>query len=320
MGTLETAPRVRLDSAEDVVEYCSQLLTRHTVEPLTTGQHLMAAIRNARVGSLVYSDVTYDADVRLAFSELGTYLVSVPLTGRIHYRHRNVDVDADTGLAAVCLPEDNVEVTRWEAGSRNAAFVLDRAAVDHALMKVTGGRTGTGFTPSIDLCTGRGRSFSELVRAFVRQLDDPHSLLRQPMVAMPYVEALVHGFLAVANSRYLRILERPARPAPPSAVHTALEIIHAEPETALTTAVLADRCHVAVRTLQEGFQRHLGSSPMAVLRSVRLARAHAELLDADPSTTTVATIAYRWAFGNLSRFAEQHRKAYGESPAETLHH
>lgn len=46
---------------------------------------------------------------------------------------------------------------------------------------------------------------------------------------------------------------------------------------------------------QEGFQRHLGISPMAYLRSVRLGRAHADLRAADPARDTVSVIAYRWA-------------------------
>lgn len=86
----------------------------------------------------------------------------------------------------------------------------------------------------------------------------------------------------------------------------------------VTTAELARRCHVGVSTLLEGFQRHLGMPPMAYLRSVRLARAHAELRAADPARETVGAIARRWGFTNLTCFAGQHREAYGELPHETL--
>jgi hypothetical protein len=53
-----------------------------------------------------------------------------------------------------------------------------------------------------------------------------------------------------------------------------MDIIEGGPHLPLTIATLARQCHVSVRTLQEGFQRHLGMSPMAYVRVVRLRRAH----------------------------------------------
>jgi AraC-like DNA-binding protein len=57
---------------------------------------------------------------------------------------------------------------------------------------------------------------------------------------------------------------------------------------------------------------------MAYLRDVRLSRAHQTLLESDPSTVTVASVAYRWGFTNLGRFAAAHAARYGESPLKTL--
>jgi transcriptional regulator GlxA family with amidase domain len=57
---------------------------------------------------------------------------------------------------------------------------------------------------------------------------------------------------------------------------------------------------------------------MAYLRKVRLRRAHQTLLESDPSTTTVASVAYHWGFSNLGRFAAAHAARYREAPVETL--
>jgi transcriptional regulator GlxA family with amidase domain len=57
---------------------------------------------------------------------------------------------------------------------------------------------------------------------------------------------------------------------------------------------------------------------MAYLREVRLRRAHQTLLESDPSTTTVASVAHRWGFGHLGRFAAAHAGRYRETPVETL--
>ncbi|WP_297739406.1 helix-turn-helix transcriptional regulator [Mycobacterium sp.] len=73
-----------------------------------------------------------------------------------------------------------------------------------------------------------------------------------------------------------------------------------------------------MRTLQQGFQRHLGMSPMAYVRVVRLRHAHRDLRSADPTHHTVAAIAQRWGFTNLSRFAAAHKTTYGQTPLQVL--
>jgi len=67
------------------------------------------------------------------------------------------------------------------------------------------------------------------------------------------------------------------------------------------------------------FQRHLGMSPMAYVREVRVRSAHRDLRSADPAHTTVAAIAHRWRFTHLGRFAAAHKKKFGNTPVQALH-
>lgn len=208
-------------------------------------------------------------------------------------------------------PHDETSITWTAAHSRVLAVKIDRPVVEETL----GEARGKPFAPSIDLREGHGRSWAGLLRLLIAQLDDPGSVLYEPIAAKPFVETIVTGFLMVASPAFREAQAAPLRPA---AIRTATEIMHAEAPMPLTVAELARRSHVSVRTLQEGFRRHLDVPPMAYLRSVRLARAHAELREADPSRDTVGTIARRWGFTNLTRFANQHRATYGEFPVETL--
>jgi len=60
-------------------------------------------------------------------------------------------------------------------------------------------------------------------------------------------------------------------------------------------------------------------TPMAYLRRQRLGRAHKQLLAADPADgLTVRQVAARWGYANLSRFAADYRRAYGQPPSRTL--
>ncbi|OBI77894.1 AraC family transcriptional regulator [Mycobacterium asiaticum] len=82
---------------------------------------------------------------------------------------------------------------------------------------------------------------------------------------------------------------------------------------------VAAAARLSPRALQEGFRKHLDTTPMAYLKSIRLARAHGELRQSSVEDgTTVAEIAYRWGFGNLGRFAADYRREFGRSPSEVL--
>ena len=84
---------------------------------------------------------------------------------------------------------------------------------------------------------------------------------------------------------------------------------------------IAHAAAVTVRSVQLAFRQHLGTTPGSYLRSVRLERAHRDLLRADRgSGGTVAAIAARWQFASPSRFAAYYREAFGELPSETLGH
>jgi AraC-like DNA-binding protein len=56
---------------------------------------------------------------------------------------------------------------------------------------------------------------------------------------------------------------------------------------------------------------------MALLRTVRLEQAHAELKTAPP-TQNIAAIAFKWGLVHLSRFAHDYRVRFGELPSDTL--
>jgi AraC-like DNA-binding protein len=245
------------------------------------------------------------------------YHVNIPLSGGFRARHRGVDHSATAETAVVYRPDGDGVVTDWTAGTHLLAVKIERAAVERALDHTVGCPVDVAMS-SIDVHTGHGRSWLALLRQLTTQLGDLDSVLQQPIAAMPFVECVLSGFLMIASSAYREALERPAESARPAVVRNATDIIEAEAHLPLTTAEVARRCHVSVRTLQEGFQRHLGIAPMAYLRSVRLARAHAELRAADPARHTVGAIAGRWGFTNLTRFAKQHRTAFGEFPAATL--
>ena len=276
----------------------------------------------AQIGPITIGDITYGVDVRLEFDEFITdYHVNVPISGRLESRHRGIEVTSTPELAALYRPGGATMITRWPAGSRHLVVKIDRTAIDQVLDRHLGPaeRSCVTFGASMDTTSGAGRSWVQMLRMANEQLVHKCGVLREPLVAAPFAESLIYGLLLAADNPHREALVAPAKPAAPAAIRTAIDIIEAAPDEPLTTAGLAADCHVSVRALQEGFRRHVGMSPMAYVRMVRLDRAHEQLRSADPSLTTVASIAHRWGFTHLGRFAAAHAAKYGEAPGQTLY-
>ena len=117
-----------------------------------------------------------------------------------------------------------------------------------------------------------------------------------------------------------------AQPAPPERgnaaarrrlVAQAHELVQAEPELPPSVDELCRRLHVSRRTLQYAFDEEAGVSPLAYLRSVRLNGVRRLLREPAPGQTVQAAAA-AWGFWNLSAFAADYRRQFGERPSETL--
>jgi AraC-like DNA-binding protein len=86
----------------------------------------------------------------------------------------------------------------------------------------------------------------------------------------------------------------------------------------LRTAELCAAIGVKERTLRVCCSEFLGMSPGRYVRLRRLNMVRAELHRADPTTASVATIARRYQFSELGRFAATYRAVFGEMPSCTL--
>ncbi|MFF0341482.1 helix-turn-helix domain-containing protein [Kribbella sp. NPDC004875] len=109
-----------------------------------------------------------------------------------------------------------------------------------------------------------------------------------------------------------------SRDARPATIKRALAFLESNLDKAVDVADIAAAAGVSVRAVQTAFQRHLGTSPLAYLRRLRLEQVRAELLAADPAESTVAGVAARWGFHHHGRMSAAYHEVYGELPSTTL--
>lgn len=92
----------------------------------------------------------------------------------------------------------------------------------------------------------------------------------------------------------------------------------AEVDQPLQISALCAALFVSERTLRKAFRRVRGLPPCRHLRLLRLSQARRALMDTDSGLSTVTEIATGFGFLELGRFSVEYRRAFGESPSQTL--
>lgn len=307
-----------LDEARTVIE---EMFYSNRMYMIGREQRLDAAFDVCSLGALTVGDLCCGADVRMRLGDLGSYHVNIPLSGRLSWRQGGQEtVTASSSHAAVFHPYGETTLDRWEDDCRVLAVKIQPEALLRRLEMLLD-RTVPGPVPLarlLDVTQGPGLSWARQVRLVADEMDNPKGALRQPLMAAQVEDALLTGLLLATDHIYSDELASPVRESVPRAVEQVREMIHAHPERPFTTTELAALGKVGPRWLQEGFRRHVGMSPMAYVREVRLRRVHGELLRAVPDSVTVSEVAYRWGFTHLGRFAESYRAQFGRLPSQTL--
>lgn len=124
------------------------------------------------------------------------------------------------------------------------------------------------------------------------------------------IEALVH-----AAGRRDTLLK------PPSRIELVKQVqrwFDQHPDQCITLQDLCTAVYASRRSLIQGFREHLGMGPMAYLKLQRLHAARRSLLAAASDPGMVTAVASRHGFLNLSHFARDYCRLFGELPSATL--
>jgi AraC-like DNA-binding protein len=198
---------------------------------------------------------------------------------------------------------------------------IDRAVVAEAALNAPDESLGPLRFHSLRAMDGpAARRWSRTVDYIIDTFVPDPSALAHPLVVGGTARMLAVAMLtSFPNTWITQPLPRDRIDATPAALSRAIDFIERNTDVNITATDIARAARVTVRAVQLAFRRHLDTTPMAYLRMLRLGRAHEQLLAADPADgTTVRQIAARWGYANLSRFAADYRRTYGQPPSRTL--
>ena len=209
-----------------------------------------------------------------------------------------------------------VEWEDWQAG----LVGVDLAEVNRVAGEIFGAtalRRGVRFTGQRAVTPERARHWQALVRYVYRDV------LLNPVASS---SVLIHqGVVRLLAATVLETFPNIALAGETDgvgavaagAVRRAAAFIEERAGDPITLTDIAEAAHLSPRALQAAFRRHLDTTPTAHLRSVRLERAHRDLLEADRAVVTVAQVAARWGFLHHGRFSAMYRARYGHAPSAT---
>lgn len=305
---------------DEVREIVPRVYAPHQTIVLERRKPLRAVLNAAVVGDTTVGYLRYGTEIRMIPAPLSScYHINLPREGFTESTSGRDSIISSPGRAAVFSPGQPMTI-RWSPDCAQLAVKLDRGALQTELESALGRQVSTvRFDLGMDVTNEAGRSWLAALYLVLAEIERPESGIHQPLAGAHFAGLLMTTLLFAHAHNHSEALRRPVGAARPRAVHKVMELVDARPEEPYSAGDLAAHAGVSLRALQAGFRRELGMSPMTYLQDVRLARAHAALVEAEPGEVTTTEVAYRWGFTHLGRFAAGYRKKYGVAPSQTLH-
>lgn len=272
------------------------------------------------VGPLTLGYMRFRDAVRIDTAEAENYHIDIPIGGRATMRAGlGAPIYGTPHTAGIFMPGRPVEIVSDEGfGQLSLMIPRDHLQLEAQNLLGRGLSRPLEFSGEIDLSTSAAQTMMQALRMIDEASRQETGLLSHPLAAQRLEQVLMHSLLFAQPHNHSAALAGPAPAVGVQPVSHAVEIMRSSPAEPWTVAELAAAVSVSVRSLQEGFRRSLGTTPMAYLRGLRLQKVREELLAAAPGTTSVTEVAMRWGFVHLERFAADYRRQFSERPSATV--
>ncbi|WP_354682432.1 AraC family transcriptional regulator [Cupriavidus necator] len=280
-------------------------------------QHNMVRLQETAINFLAYG-----AHVEIDPGCLGHfYLAQIPVAGHAEIQCGKQQILSDVSTASLLSPDTPTRM-HWHQDCAQVLLWIQRDAIEQRFALLTGRDPGgsLSFDPALPQHAGLSSPWSQAVLDLARNIDrHGTSWLQYPAAVSSMEDYLLRTLLLLQPHNYTYLLARNAEPARPRHMQRVIDYVQTHADTPLTVADLAQVACVSIRALEEGFRRHLNTTPIGYLRDVRLDCVRQALIAAaGAEQASITDIAYRFGFTHLGRFAAHYKKRFGVSPSTTL--
>jgi len=278
---------------------------------------------NLRHNRVTYEDVAlnymdYGCEVQITPGELNSFfLVQVPVRGGSVITSAGETVESNSSVATVVNPTDHLSMT-WLDDSPHFVVYLSRTSVEEKMTELTGKVPATPIRFDVPMHLKRDsvRGWCELVE-ILRKDADADNVTLHPTVRRQIEDTIIIGLLSVQSHNFSGSMFGHATPPCPRTIQRAIQLCEQSPEGIANVSEMAAHVGISIRSLQAGFKRYVGMTPMQYLRDVRLRRVREEIQAQTAPDRSISEIAYSWGFTHLGRFAAEYRRRFDESPSQS---
>ncbi len=162
-----------------------------------------------------------------------------------------------------------------------------------------------------------GRRLQRTLHFAIGELRVNPSAVDSPIVRRQLDDFLLGGMLSLPGERH-RLLDRSTASVGSALVRRAEEFMEANVGNPIGMSDVAAACDCLRTKLFQAFKRERRWTPLQFLVRRRMERARRQL-QAPVQGVTVTKVSLDCGYANLSRFTQEYRKLFGETPSMTLH-
>lgn len=317
---------------DSIVTKGLDLKAAHPFSESLCGPHLIRASKPSRF-NLVYSGhllrgmsttigyLKHNTDISVGVAENGisqTYNISLPVSGEQELRSARGIESSNVSRGIVVSPEQEVEID-LSGDCCKIHVTISRMAVEAVLRSILGKRNDAPlvFAEGMDATQGGAAAWWRMAKNFLTELECARDLYGCRYFSQEIETALVKGLLIAQPSNYSAQIRHALGTKVPAYVLRAKNFIEANYRDPIRFEDIVAAARVSRPKLFDSFRRHTGFTPIAYLKDFRLRQARAELL-LDRCRHNVSAIALGVGFNHLGRFSADYKRAFSETPSETI--
>jgi AraC-like DNA-binding protein len=239
------------------------------------------------------------------------YLVGLVLSGSVSLTQAGGEFVAHAGEGLIISPAE-VERAQFSANSHFIEFAVPRDNLLRLGCELAPGELSGAPEFTTMLAPTLAQRMLFMARQAARLLQSSESTPATLPMFERWKEMIALTLLHEQQAGRSQPL--PTAAMKPRSLSRALDYIDANAQRDILLSDIAAAACVSVSSLLRHFNEHMGQSPMAFLRQVRLDRARAELRRGDAGL--IRDLALRWGFQSAGKFSQAYQRRFGERPSE----
>ena len=271
MNTLLTPTEFNADSLEAARNIGERVFYSHRLEPVDSRGEIGMQLIAGRLGAATIGYSRYAAEVVVDCIEVdNSYAMCIPVVGGMEIRTSASEVLATPTTAAITGPIRDIHLRGWsEARDPVILLKFERSDLEAELSRMLG-RDLSGpveFAPSLDLDSGAGQRWGQVLSLVASELVSPQNLFWNPLMSERVATTLLSGLLLAADHQYRDSLDARGNPSTPATMRRAVTYIDDHLHEPTTTVSVAAAVGLSVRTLERGVLPGLLHQPATIHRA-----------------------------------------------------